>query len=371
MASCPPPPKKLEPPDIAPIDFLGGKYKLSGAVFYNTQTKKWNGSFYDQRPTTGSATGTTRDHRGTGQTWTKISSKEFRDPTVGAVLAWMEKWAKKAWKMVAGDVRMTDMLDQNRPHDWTIRYGDLRALEPLPGETVGHYRNRGGVPLVKNWLDGRRSIDRVLPSWVDKHNSEIEAFHLHIQWDGRIGRSMTLHTRIETPGRMDKVGDAIARAIRWACSKLTNDKLMSAAAAGAMLSPSPEMQAAIAAYMAVAALCNKAWPSCAQPGGGQVITPMQVSAVPVAPTYPQGAIAWFDKKLGQYRIAVPLALGGLVATHSETVTAPEVPNTVQVVNRLVWETATRPWYRRTAVQVAGAAIGLVAVGGTAYALARR
>jgi hypothetical protein len=360
MASCPPPPKELKPPDVAPIDFLGGKYRLSGAIFYNPTTKKWNGSFYDQRSTQGPpSTGTTRDHR---------EPPKFADPVVKAVLARVYRSAKIAWKNVAGDVKVTEMIDRGRTYGWTLRYGSLQALAPRANETVGQYRSRGGVPLAGAFLDGSLSIDRVLPPWVDKHDKSIENFHLHIQWSGRIGHAMVLRTRIETPGTMDKVGDTIARAIRWVCNKITNEKLMTAAAAATMVSPSPEMQAAIAAYMAAAALCNRAWPQCDPPGTGTVITPIQVSAVPVAPAYPQGTIAWLDKKVGQYRIAIPVvATAGLVPTHIETTYAAEAPPAATVVNRIAWESATRPWYRRSVVQgaaaVAGglAAIGIVAV----------
>jgi hypothetical protein len=302
------------------------------------------------------------------------------DPTTRAALKKFLSRSKVWWDLAYIRESRTDSHYGSRQvssligttqRKWTTGIGGLHALPPKANETVGQYRARGGYLLSGAALEGKIPIDWVTPSWVGKHNKTIEAFHLYLTF--KPGRSLLLESRIIAPSGLQAAWDTIVRAVQYVCNKISNDKLMIAAATAMVLFPNPKVQVAIAAYMAVAALCGRAWPDCSlvtpTDAGKLTIAPITMKTVP---TYPVATIAWFDKKLGQFRIATPISvLTGLEPTHTETTTAATVPDTVAVVTRFEWEAATKPWYRRTMFLGAAAGVGaLTVVGMTAAALRR-
>ena len=353
MASCPPPGPLTPPSGVPTVDFLGGKLKMRITDLW-TKSNGW-------KPTS----------------WTRVYSDT---PEGAAIIARLYRNSQKKWDAIASlsDHRLiTDVIKSTR---WARTVGPFTVkLAVKPGETVSQYKARGGYLLWQDFFDTDSTpIDILVPSWVGTHDP-IDGFHLNVKmqlWTA--ANTMPPHTsrprpdligkaffQVQAtciyPGTWDKTMDWIVNKVRALCNVLTGDKMQRAASVigigGAAFATTPAGEAAIAAaavYQAIAAACGVAWPDCSVPalppptgGGGGAMVP--------------GTIAWLDKRIGLYHLAVPVPLSGLTATHVETTTVAMPPGGVELVNRIAWESATKPFYRRTTFLVGSAAATLATV----------
>jgi hypothetical protein len=325
-------------------------------------------------------------------------------PAGKAIVAWLYKRSKAMFSMLA-NVPLTEVLKipsgwSDGSKAWALQVGPFRVKkEPKPGETINQYRARGGYLLYRQMFDGRYILQDVVPSWVGKHDP-IDGFQLRVwvkQWTAAntvpphtirprpdlIGQVFfQVQATLRTPGRMDRAMDWVVKTVQKLCNQLTSDKLQKAAAvvavAGTAFAATPAGAAALATaatYGAIAASCGIAFPSCdpvVPPPPPAAAPPKIIPLVPSPPTVMvvPGTIAWYDKKLNQYRLATPKGIAGFQATHVETTIVATPPASAIIVDRLAWERATRPWYRRTLFRVA-ASIGFVAVTTTTALTLRR
>jgi hypothetical protein len=384
MASCPPPDFNLGPPPSLTIDFLNGKLKVPATAFYDADDKRWKSSMtyvgmamgkLGQKPVLvtakqAEANVTRRDHRGV---------KTFDNDIVGKI----HERSKAEWKNKPGDYKVAFFMSPERgqANMWVTQVGPHKVPKmPEPNETVGHFRARGGYLFRAAMWTGEYPIDWIRPSWVDKHDPRIDHFQLFYR-DGSLysrpdGRrvSSSLTIKVVAPSLGDKAWDAVVKAVRWACNKVTNDKLQAAAATAAALGvaaapASPYLLGTIAAWQAVAAACNHAWPSCPKVDLSSLIKPIQGMVMKPGTTYPAGSIARQDGPV--YRIAVPLGLQGLMPTHVEIVAnAATLPATVPVVGRFAYERATRPLWKRTSFLL-GSGAGVATAAAALLILRRR
>lgn len=109
----------------------------------------------------------------------------------------------------------------------------------------------------------------------------------------------------------------------------------------------------------------------ASAGGAALMPGVDVtSAAVTVPAYPAGSLAWYDKTVAGYRIAVPVPGNG--TTHAPVTAAlKSVPAGVTVVTTREWERATRPFWQRGSTKIGLAAVGGIAVISTATVLLTR
>jgi hypothetical protein len=351
MASCPPPPKHLTPPPVATIDLLGGAIKIPWTDF-DAEAKKAKGYLR----------------------LTKIVP--VNDPLAKLAIAKMDLLSKKAFVHLAnGPVDDPNLKFIN--YAWVKQAGPLKALPTKPHETIAQYRARGGYLISSDLVFGRNAIDNVRPSWVPKHDTKIEFFYLYATYytpgSGALNPQNLMHpgsttqaapmvaitVELRGPNGWQAAWDSVVRAAQWTCSKITNDKLLAAAAFASVY---PQALAVTGPWVAAAAACSIEWPACPNAAGVPTtpagIPPVVVQAVPA---YPPGTIAWRDPKLppGLYRVAVPKGLAGLEATHVEVKPSSSLPSNVRIVGRFAWETATRPLYARTWFIGTGVGVGAI------------
>lgn len=373
MASCPPPGPLSPPTGVPTVDFLSGKLKMLITDLWNKQ-EGWNPS------------GKTRVYESTD------AGK--------AITARIYKWSKGNFSNLA-NMPITEALKidgthtGSKNHLWVLEAGGIRVKkEPKPHETVDQYRARGGYLLYGPFLDGAIYIERLVPSWVGKHDP-IDAFLLRVsakQWTAAntvpphtsrprpdlIGKTYyVVQGTLDTPGRLDRAMDWVVHVVQKLCNKLTGEKMKQAAAVlsigGAAFAATPAGAAALSAalvYQAIAASCGVAWPECPKPP--EVATPPASMGpiAPAAPTFAAGSIAWFDPNFNIYRIATPNGSPS-APTHTEITQLAIKPNGVAAVSRTAWEHATKAWYARRTTQVsAGIGLFAVAAGGAALALRR-
>lgn len=389
MASCPPPSKNISPPPMVSIDFLDGKWKIPWTEF-NVNVRQWGPGSYRQVPT-----------------YRKIVG--LSEPLAKDVLKSVIKKSKKQFKLVAGDMKVSEMIDPKswggQGMRWRVKYGPLEVVKkPGPNESIGSFRRRGGWLIASTFLTASDAVplENVEPSWLPKHSTKVDHFTLHVMFVSRAGieavasgatagafgalisknlleklkgvypkeDSLVLFVQMVDPVGYEKAWDTIVNATQWLCSKISNEKLMAAAAAVAAFPSHPAVQASGVAWVAVAAMCNRKWPACPQADGTPAQPPGPGLLVPTKPLlYPAGSIAWFHG--GVYRIAKPIGtLNGLQPTHIEVQSAATVPAHVAIVGRTAWESATLPWYKRTWVLVAAGLTAAAGVGTVAYAASR-
>ncbi len=378
MATCPPPGPLAPPTGVPTINFLNGALPMLITDLW-TRANGWKPSG-----------------------WTRVNAGS----TAGkAIIAQLYKVSKQYFSYLVDHMAISDAISRQQPgaaagvKQWALQVQGFRVKkEPLPGETVGQYRARGGYLLKPGFFDGSWNIEGVVPSWVGEHDP-IDGFALHIHTEqGAIAPNATLSAPsaasaalvatsqvyfkvqglISYPGTLDRAMDWVVNMVRKLCNKLTSDKMQQAAAViaigGAAFAATPAGAAALAAaatYQAIAAACGVAWPDCsAPPPPPAVTTPTSTGPSPNTTMVVPGTIAWLDPHLNLYRLAAPLGLGGLKATYVETTMVKTPPGGAEIVNRIAWESATRPFYRRTTFLVGSAAVAVAAAGAT-IALNRR
>jgi hypothetical protein len=378
MPTCPVPSALAPPTDVPTINFLNGKLPMMITDFW-TRANGW-------KPTG----------------WTRVYTTSDQGK---AIVAQVYKQSKKMFSMLANNP-ITEVLKIRGGATWALQVGSFRVKkEPKPGETVNQYKARGGYLLYRDYLDSdSSSIQYVVPSWVGKHDP-VDGFYLNVRlkkWTAAntvpphtirprpdlVGKEyFQVQGGIDYPGRLDKAMDWVVSMVRRLCNKLTGDKVQKAAmvlalaqgmaagsaAAMALINAIPGGQVVFAAmvtaalvYAGIVAACNLAWPDCSSflpPDAPPTQTPPVFTPPPLitsTPTVAPGSIAWLDKGVGAYRIAVPIGLGGLKVTHVETTSASTLPTGAQEVDRIIWERATKPFYSRTTFIVGSAATGLTA-----------
>lgn len=251
------------------------------------------------------------------------------------------------------------------------QYGFIKVeVQPDPEERAADYVRRGGYLL---WIDpasgifggpehqGRIPVASSKPDWTP---DEVKKFDLYIRYvpeKEQISYIIALRYESDFQRVLDAVGRTIAKAMEKACATATGDRLAQASAYAAAY---PQALPYVAAWTVVAKACGRVMPKCPPPAG----TPLVLQAVP---TYPAGTIAWLDPKIGQYRIAVPIGLAGVSATHVEIKVVAQVPVGVVAVNRFEWERATRPLYARTWFIGTSAGVGVLSLATIIAVAARR
>lgn len=415
MATCPPPPSTLGPPPVPTIDAFGGLWKVAFPIFEQQAKREVAGQAMSDLhySTTLTVSSPPMNFAGTlgafGLVPGQLQAKTLIHPLVKAGFDAAVKKSKALWKIFLDtptawtrtgprvgvetptvETRTTPPPPGPDGFGWKAVYGNRdRAMtsiisgEPqwrtaigvvqvavMPqsvkifgvtrSETAKAFTARGGYLLHRDTLiaqPGHRvALESIQPSWVPKHDDTIEKFNTYVLYNVAAGKA-TLVMALRNPTGWQRAWDIVVNAARWACSKITSDKLSAAAAyAGTAAGASGPGATAVAGWTAAASICGLVFPKCT-PG------------VPEAEaTLPPGSIAWLDSSLGQYRIAVPAPVGSK-PTHTEMGVMTTPPLGVEVVGRFRWEAATRPWYRQTIFIGAGA--GLVVAGASATVLTLR
>lgn len=426
--TCPPPPSTLGPPPVPTIDAFGGVWKVAFPIFQKQAKFEVAGradSDLHYEVTVPVAI-PLMNLAGPHPLRDKLQQRVLVNPLVKGALDAAVKKSKELWKRfldtptawqkrqprVGPDLSppppqiVTDPPPLSERSRWTPIYGNrdrsirdiLRddqwrlvigvarvAVLPREQKIMGLTRSesakaftaRGGYLLHRDTLiaaPGKRiPVETIQPSWVPKHDETIEKFQVYTLYNVGAGQ-MTLVMAMRNPTGWQRTWDHVVGAAAWTCSKITNDKVATAAAfAGTAAGSTGVGATVVAGWAAAASLCGMAFPKCVPgigTGGAGAGGAGGAGGLPPEPTYPPGTIAWFDPKLVQYRIATPMTLGGLQPTHQEVAVADTVPTNVAIVGRFKWEDATRPWYRRT--WVIGTGIGLAVAGaGTTAALVLR
>lgn len=289
---------------------------------------------------------------------------------------------------------------------WATQVGVVTVeVKPEPGETAKAFAARGGYllnlsPDTSPFLGKQALSTYGARPWM---GGNVRTVGLWATYD--VGtRTIGYAVRVELKGMWKQAVDGTEKWIRdnaaKFCAKATGADAIAATSA---LAAFPGTAPYLAAYGAALSVCGlasipappctpQAWPGLVTGGtagegitfatGGKgrqlfidtaaVLTAInpkvqgtRSQALDQSVAYPLGTIAWLDPTLGKYRIAVPAPGPG--TTHRETVTIATLPTStsVQVVDQVAWQRATRPWLRRTRTQyglVGGGVAAVVAVG---------
>lgn len=302
MASCPPPGPLAPPTGVPTVDFLGGKLKMLITDLWNKK-EGWN-------PTSKTRVYTTTP-----------AGKKILERIYGASQRYFTNLA---------NMKITEALKISGAHTgsdnklWVLEYNGIRVKkEPKPNETVNEYRARGGYLLYGPYLDGAVALERVVPSWVGKHDP-IDGFYLRVwvkQWT--VANTTPPHTirprpdlvgqvffqvqgTLDTPGRLDRAMDWVVHFVQKLCNKLTGEKMQKAAMillmAGTAWAETPVGAAALASagiYQAIAASCGLAWPDCPPPPAPPPVTtppsllpPPPTNVIPLQPSWYRRPTTW-------------------------------------------------------------------------------
>lgn len=324
------------------------------------------------------------------------------------------------------DLRMAQVLAKTQGK-LALDYGVVHVeLRPDPNETAAAFARRGGYLL---WVDpqtgafaSKTPIDGYRPSWLpdDVRTCQLWAYY-------QPGASVVEYSvRVDYRDTLDQVIRAAAGTIQRGfdkfCATVSGEKIQQAKvavdmyrdldakskppttstgsastpAAAAAASSSPYAAAwaiaiaGCARYTAPSSPCEPrpdqplppatplvtttgGWKAAmtASAGGAALMPGVDVtSAAVTVPAYPAGSLAWYDKTVAGYRIAVPVPGNG--TTHAPVTAAlKSVPAGVTVVTTREWERATRPFWQRGSTKIGLAAVGGIAVISTATVLLTR